>query len=74
MICCMLTMQNSLQLKQDYPDSFRQVGALTGADALMRNSIFLGTFPGLSDSHKEMIVDAVFNFIKGKATKKIYHG
>ena len=68
-----LILHQHLQLKQDYPDSFRQVGALTGADALMRNSIFLGTFPGLSTSHKEMIVDEVFDFVKGKATKKIYH-
>ena len=62
-----------LQLKNDYPESFREVGALDGANALMSNCLFLGTYPGLSDNQKELMVDEVFKFVKGKNQKTVYY-
>ena len=62
-----------LQLKNDYPESFREVGALDGANALMSNCLFLGTYPGLSDNQKELMVEEVFKFIKGKNKKTVHY-
>jgi CDP-6-deoxy-D-xylo-4-hexulose-3-dehydrase len=41
-----------VQLRKDRPESFRVVGEMTGADNIMNQAIFLGTYPGLT---KEMI-------------------
>jgi len=61
-----------LQVKKDYPESFRQVGDLDGANELMSNCLFLGTYPGLSDSQKELVVEEVFKFVKEKSERVIY--
>jgi CDP-6-deoxy-D-xylo-4-hexulose-3-dehydrase len=36
------------RLKEDNPQSFRVVGKLCGAERVMENAIFIGTYPGLS--------------------------
>ncbi len=36
-----------LQLKKDRPEAIRQSSTLAGADSLMNEAIFLGTYPGL---------------------------
>jgi CDP-6-deoxy-D-xylo-4-hexulose-3-dehydrase len=41
-----------VQLRKDRPNSFREVGEMTGADEIMHGAIFLGTYPGLT---KEML-------------------
>ena len=41
-----------VQLRKDRPESFRVVGEMTGADEIMNQAIFLGTYPGLT---KEMM-------------------
>lgn len=42
----------SVQLKKNRPQALRVVGAMTGADEIMHQAIFLGTYPGLT---KEML-------------------
>ena len=37
-----------VQLKKDRPEAFRVAGEMTGADALMQQALFLGTYPGLT--------------------------
>ena len=61
------------QLKNDCPESFRQVGDFAGADEIMKNCLFLGTYPGLSDNQKELMVEEVFKFVKGKNQKTVHY-
>jgi CDP-6-deoxy-D-xylo-4-hexulose-3-dehydrase len=55
-----------VQLKQDRPGSFRVAGNLTGADRIMNEAIFLGVYPGLSQSMLDYIIDTVRRFVRPK--------
>ena len=55
-----------LQLKKDRKDSFRVVGNLKGADQLMNQALFLGTYPGLSEKMLEYEISSIKKFIKEK--------
>jgi CDP-4-dehydro-6-deoxyglucose reductase, E1 len=55
-----------VQLKQDRPGSFRVAGNLTGADRIMNEAIFLGVYPGLSQSMLDYIIDTVRKFVRPK--------
>ena len=55
-----------LQLKKDRKDSFRVVGNLKGADQLMNQALFLGTYPGLSENMLEYEISVIKKFIKEK--------
>jgi CDP-6-deoxy-D-xylo-4-hexulose-3-dehydrase len=37
-----------VQLKYDQPEAYRVVGSLAGADHIMHHTLFLGTYPGLT--------------------------
>jgi len=37
-----------VQLRQERPDSLRVVGEMSGSDAIMNTTLFLGTYPGLT--------------------------
>jgi CDP-6-deoxy-D-xylo-4-hexulose-3-dehydrase len=50
------------QLRQDYPDAVRVVGELQGADQLMNQCLFIGTYPGLSNRMLNYIIDSISNF------------
>ena len=50
------------QLRQDYPDAVRVVGKLQGADQLMNQCLFIGTFPGLSNRMMNYIIDSINKF------------
>lgn len=55
-----------VQLKKDRPEALRVIGEMTGADALMREGLFLGTYPGLT---QEMIVHEIAvirDFVAGR--------
>ena len=39
-----------VQLKQERPEAMRIVGDLVDSDSIMNNTLFLGTYPGLTDS------------------------
>ena len=53
-----------VQLKKDRPDSFRVVGNLKGADELMNQAIFLGTYPGLTSSMIDYEIHVIQDFVR----------
>ena len=53
-----------IQLKKDRPGAFRIVGDLCGADEIMQQAIFLGTYPGLSMGMLDYELEAICDFIK----------
>lgn len=51
-----------VQLKRDKPDAFRVVGNLIGSDHIMNHTIFIGTYPGLTDSQIDYIITQIREF------------
>jgi len=52
-----------LQLRKDYPNKLRIVGNLEGADELMNQALFLGTYPGLSESMLEYEIEIINDYV-----------
>jgi CDP-4-dehydro-6-deoxyglucose reductase, E1 len=52
-----------VQLKKDRPDSFRVVGEMTGADEIMEQAIFLGTYPGLTRPMLDYEIQTIKAFV-----------
>ena len=38
-----------VQLRRDRPEALRVVGEMTGSDEIMNSTLFLGTYPGLTE-------------------------
>jgi len=55
-----------VQLRKDRPNSLRQVGALTGSDDIMNNTLFLGTYPGLTASMLQAEIEVIRDFVSAK--------
>jgi CDP-6-deoxy-D-xylo-4-hexulose-3-dehydrase len=55
-----------VQLRKDSPSAFRVLGPLPGADSLMREAIFLGTFPGLTGPMIDYIVTTIRAFVRAR--------
>jgi CDP-6-deoxy-D-xylo-4-hexulose-3-dehydrase len=53
-----------VQLRKDRPASFRVVGDLAGADALMNTALFLGTYPGLSPAMIDYELEMIHAFAR----------
>ncbi|MEM7145301.1 MAG: lipopolysaccharide biosynthesis protein RfbH [Verrucomicrobiota bacterium] len=53
-----------VQLRKDRPEAFRVIGDLSGADRIMNDTIFLGTFPGLSEEQIDYMIEGVRSFAK----------
>ena len=53
-----------VQLKKDRPAAFRVASELEGADELMNQAIFLGTYPGLSHAMLDYEIDAIRTFVR----------
>ncbi len=51
-----------VQLRQDRPDSMRLVGDLAESDQIMNNTLFLGTYPGLTSDMLDFEINVVSNF------------
>lgn len=51
-----------IQLRKDRPQAFRVVGEMVGADAIMNQALFLGTYPGLSESMLDYEIDTIRSF------------
>lgn len=54
-----------VQLKKDQPEAFRVVGDLTGADALMNEALFLGTYPGLTREMLDYEIEVIREWVAG---------
>ncbi len=53
-----------VQLRKDRPESFRVVGEMIGADAIMNQAIFLGTYPGLTKEMMDYEIDTIMAFVR----------
>jgi CDP-6-deoxy-D-xylo-4-hexulose-3-dehydrase len=51
-----------VQLRKDRPGSFRVVSDLSGADIIMNNALFVGTYPGLTPDMLGYIIDTIRKF------------
>jgi len=52
------------QLKRDRPDAFRIVGDLAGADQIMNEVLFIGTYPGLTRPMLDYMLHTIRDFTK----------
>lgn len=55
-----------VQLKKDRPESFRVEGNLPGADQIMATTIFIGTYPGVSDAMLDYEISVLSEFVRNK--------
>ena len=51
-----------VQLRHDMPDSLRLATSLEGSDQIMANTIFLGTYPGLTDEMLKEEISVISTF------------
>lgn len=55
-----------VELRKERPDAIRVVGELKGADRIMNESIFVGTYPGLTPVMLDYIINTIRCFVKKK--------
>jgi CDP-6-deoxy-D-xylo-4-hexulose-3-dehydrase len=53
-----------VQLRQDRPEAMRVIGEMLGSDEIMSGALFLGTFPGLTQSMLEHEIKVVADFLR----------
>lgn len=53
-----------VQLKKDNPAAFRVIGDLAGADRIMNESVFIGTYPGLTPAMLDYVINTVTKLTK----------
>lgn len=51
-------------LRAQQPDAFRVVGDLAGADRIMNEAVFIGTYPGLTPAMLDYIIETIARFIR----------
>lgn len=51
-----------VELKNNQPDSLRIVGDMKGSDWIMNNTLFLGTYPGLTQDMINKEINVILNF------------
>ena len=52
-----------VQLREDNPAALRVIGSMEGADEIMNSSLFLGTYPGMSEAMLNEQVRVIGNFL-----------
>jgi CDP-6-deoxy-D-xylo-4-hexulose-3-dehydrase len=57
-----------VQLRRDNPAAMRIAGDLTGADRIMKQTMFLGTYPGLTVEMIDYMVKVICEFVASKAS------
>ena len=50
-------------IRQETPEALRIIGEMTGADQLMNEAIFLGTYPGLTEAMLDREVAVIRDFV-----------
>ena len=53
-----------VQLRHDRPDAFRVVGDLAGADCIMNEVLFIGTYPGLTPAMLDYMIETIQSFCR----------
>jgi CDP-6-deoxy-D-xylo-4-hexulose-3-dehydrase len=51
-----------VQARHDAPEQIRLIGEMKGADDIMNNTVFIGTFPGLTKAMLDHIVNSICEF------------
>lgn len=54
-----------VSMKQEHPEGFRVVSDCHGADEIMNQAIFIGTYPGLSAEMLDYMVSQIRKFVTG---------
>ncbi|MGA2864886.1 MAG: lipopolysaccharide biosynthesis protein RfbH [Verrucomicrobiota bacterium] len=52
-----------VQLRKDNPAAFRVIGDLSGADRILKESLFIGTYPGLTPPMLDYVIEVVTEFV-----------
>ena len=55
-----------VQLRKDRPEALRVVGDLTNSDQIMNNTLFVGTYPGLTTEMLQREIRIIKAFAEGK--------
>ncbi len=53
-------------LKQQQPGAFRVAGDLAGADRIMNEAVFIGTYPGLTPAMLDYMVTTIRQFVRSR--------
>lgn len=53
-----------VELARRCPGAFRVAGSLQGADRMMNDALFVGVFPGLSQTHLDKILHVIHDFAR----------
>lgn len=51
-------------LRKEQPDAIRVVGDLAGADRIMNEALFVGTYPGLTQPMLDCMIETIHAFVK----------
>jgi len=55
-----------VNLKKQQPGAFRVVGDLAGADRIMNEAVFIGTYPGLTVAMLDYMIECITTFVRSK--------
>lgn len=55
-----------VQLRKDRPESFKVIGEMKGADEIMQQAIFLGTYPGLTQAMLDHEIKVIRDFVDSR--------
>ena len=61
-----------VQLQRDQPKAFRVISKLSGSDQIMNDTLFLGTYPGLTTKMLKAEIDVIRSFCRFKTISKSY--
>ncbi len=53
-----------VQLREDNPEALRVIGTMAGADEIMNNTLFLGTYPGMTEAMLHAQVRVIGSFLQ----------
>ncbi|MEI8233744.1 MAG: lipopolysaccharide biosynthesis protein RfbH [Verrucomicrobiota bacterium] len=56
-----------IQLRKDNPAAFRVIGDLKGADRIMNQALFLGTYPGLTKAMLDYEIEVIQKFVRANS-------
>jgi CDP-6-deoxy-D-xylo-4-hexulose-3-dehydrase len=56
-----------VQLRKDRPSAFRVVGEMRGADEIMHQALFLGTYPGLTPEMLAYEIEVIRDFVAARS-------
>ena len=55
-----------VQLRHDQPEALRVVGEMLGSDEIMNTTLFLGTFPGLTQEMLRQEIKVIADFLRAQ--------